>query len=60
MARGDSSAPSRSALKLAELEYIEGDRRPATILLLDDVLSDAQRRADLLDAVKDPIRCCSP
>jgi DNA replication and repair protein RecF len=43
------------ALKLAELEYIEAETGDQPILLLDDVLSelDAQRRADLLDAVKD-------
>lgn len=43
------------ALKLAELEYIEAETSDQPILLLDDVLSelDAQRRADLLDAVKD-------
>jgi DNA replication and repair protein RecF len=43
------------ALKLAELEYIESETGDQPILLLDDVLSelDAQRRADLLDAVKD-------
>jgi DNA replication and repair protein RecF len=43
------------ALKLAELEYIERETGDQPILLLDDVLSelDAQRRADLLDAVKD-------
>jgi DNA replication and repair protein RecF len=42
------------ALKLAELEYIEAETGDQPILLLDDVLSelDAQRRADLLDAVK--------
>jgi DNA replication and repair protein RecF len=43
------------ALKLAELEYIQAETGDQPILLLDDVLSelDAQRRADLLDAVKD-------
>jgi len=43
------------ALKLAELEYIEAETGDQPILLLDDVLSelDAQRRADLLDAVRD-------
>jgi DNA replication and repair protein RecF len=43
------------ALKLAELEYIEAETGDQPILLLDDVLSelDTQRRADLLDAVKD-------
>jgi DNA replication and repair protein RecF len=43
------------ALKLAELEYIEAETDDQPILLLDDVLSelDAQRRADLLDAVRD-------
>jgi DNA replication and repair protein RecF len=42
------------ALKLAELEYIQAETGDQPILLLDDVLSelDAQRRADLLDAVK--------
>ncbi|HEY7983221.1 MAG TPA: DNA replication/repair protein RecF [Ktedonobacterales bacterium] len=43
------------ALKLAELEYIETETGDQPILLLDDVLSelDAQRRADLLLAVRD-------
>jgi DNA replication and repair protein RecF len=43
------------ALKLAELEYIEMETGDQPILLLDDVLSelDAQRRADLLLAVRD-------
>jgi DNA replication and repair protein RecF len=43
------------ALKLAELGYIEHETGEQPILLLDDVLSelDAQRRADLLDAVRD-------
>jgi DNA replication and repair protein RecF len=43
------------ALKLAELEYIEAETGDQPILLLDDVLSelDAQRRADLLEAVRD-------
>jgi DNA replication and repair protein RecF len=42
------------ALKLAELEYIEAETGDQPILLLDDVLSelDAQRRSDLLEAVK--------
>jgi DNA replication and repair protein RecF len=42
------------ALKLAELEYIEAETGDQPILLLDDVLSelDAQRRADLLEAVR--------
>ncbi len=48
------------ALKLAELEYIEAETSDQPILLLDDVLSelDAQRRADLLDAVKDLDQVC--
>ncbi|HLJ81207.1 MAG TPA: DNA replication/repair protein RecF [Ktedonobacterales bacterium] len=43
------------ALKLAELEHIERETGDQPILLLDDVLSelDAQRRADLLAAVRD-------
>src|SRR5262249_56039876 len=43
------------ALKLAELSYIERATGDQPILLLDDVLSelDAQRRADLLEAVRD-------
>jgi|SRR5579884_4313383 len=43
------------ALKLAELGYIEHETGEQPILLLDDVLSelDTQRRADLLDAVRD-------
>jgi DNA replication and repair protein RecF len=43
------------ALKLAELEYIQAMTGDQPILLLDDVLSelDAQRRADLLLAVRD-------
>jgi DNA replication and repair protein RecF len=43
------------ALKLAELDYIETETGEQPILLLDDVLSelDAQRRHDLLEAVRD-------
>jgi DNA replication and repair protein RecF len=43
------------ALKLAELDYIEQETEDQPILLLDDVLSelDAQRRDDLLEAVRD-------
>lgn len=43
------------ALKLAELEYIEAETGDQPVLLLDDVLSelDAQRRDDLLEAVRD-------
>lgn len=42
------------ALKMAELDYIEHETGDQPILLLDDVLSelDAQRRADLLEAVR--------